>query len=195
MSVSQLLGRLRLALRRLLSAVLYRPTFAHFGRRSWIRRPIMLSGRRWISVGDRCSIRDGARIEVFHRAGEAAPSLRIGDGVTIEQGAHIVCSSSIVIEDDVAIAPRASIVDTTHPLPTERASNVGAAHTPGAHAVVIGAGTMLGVGAVVLPDVRIGKGCVVGANAVVTSDVPDYSVVAGSPARVIRSLRQPGEAT
>ncbi|MEO6802231.1 MAG: DapH/DapD/GlmU-related protein, partial [Granulicella sp.] len=53
--------------------------------------------------------------------------------------------------------------------------------------VEIGEGTLIGMGTMVLPNVRIGKRCVIGANSVVTSDIPDYSIAAGSPARVIRT--------
>jgi len=52
--------------------------------------------------------------------------------------------------------------------------------------VVIGNDVWLGHGATVLSGVTIGDGAVVGARSVVTSDVPPYSVVAGSPARVVR---------
>jgi acetyltransferase-like isoleucine patch superfamily enzyme len=52
--------------------------------------------------------------------------------------------------------------------------------------VVIGDGSWLGHGAVVLPGVTIGKHVVIGANSVVTKDIPDVSVAVGSPARVIR---------
>jgi acetyltransferase-like isoleucine patch superfamily enzyme len=52
--------------------------------------------------------------------------------------------------------------------------------------VVIGDGSWLGHGAVVLPGVTIGKHVVIGANSVVTKDIPDFSVAVGSPARVIR---------
>jgi acetyltransferase-like isoleucine patch superfamily enzyme len=51
--------------------------------------------------------------------------------------------------------------------------------------VIIGAGTWLGIGVVVLPGVTIGQGCAVGANAVVTRDLADFSVAVGVPARVI----------
>jgi acetyltransferase-like isoleucine patch superfamily enzyme len=52
--------------------------------------------------------------------------------------------------------------------------------------VVIGDGSWLGHGAVVLPGVTIGKHVVIGANSVVTKDIPDFSVAVGSPAKVIR---------
>jgi acetyltransferase-like isoleucine patch superfamily enzyme len=52
----------------------------------------------------------------------------------------------------------------------------------------------LGTGCIILPDVRIGKGAVVGAGAVVTKDVPDFTVVAGVPAKQIQTLDMPKEA-
>lgn len=52
--------------------------------------------------------------------------------------------------------------------------------------VVIGHDTWIGHGAVIMPGVRLGHGAVVGSNSVVTKDVPDYAIVAGAPARVLR---------
>jgi sugar O-acyltransferase (sialic acid O-acetyltransferase NeuD family) len=54
--------------------------------------------------------------------------------------------------------------------------------------VQVGEGTQIGTGASVIPGVRIGKWCVIGAGAVVTSDIPDYSVAVGVPARVIKNV-------
>lgn len=56
---------------------------------------------------------------------------------------------------------------------------------PGADTVV-GHDVWIGMDALVMPGVRIGHGAVIGARAVVTRDVPDYAVVAGNPARVVR---------
>jgi phosphonate metabolism protein (transferase hexapeptide repeat family) len=53
--------------------------------------------------------------------------------------------------------------------------------------VTIGHDVWIGHGAVVLPGVQIGNGAVVGANSVVTRDVPAYAVIAGAPAKIIRS--------
>ena len=54
--------------------------------------------------------------------------------------------------------------------------------------VIIKDGAWLGEGCVILKGVTVGKRAVVGANAVVTQDVPDYTVVGGVPARVIRRI-------
>jgi len=59
-------------------------------------------------------------------------------------------------------------------------------------APVIGTGALIGTGAKVLGPVRVGQYASVGANAVVISDVPDYAVVVGLPARVVR-INQPGD--
>ena len=55
--------------------------------------------------------------------------------------------------------------------------------------VFIGEGSYIGINAVIVGNVRIGKHCVVGANSVVTKDVPDYCVAVGSPARVIKDIK------
>ncbi len=52
--------------------------------------------------------------------------------------------------------------------------------------VYIGDGSYIGINAVIIGNVKIGRHCVIGENSVVTKDVPDYTVVAGNPAKIIR---------
>ena len=55
--------------------------------------------------------------------------------------------------------------------------------------VIIGDNTWLGARCIILPGTKIGKGCTIGAaKLVVTKDVPDYSVAAGNPAKVVKKL-------
>ncbi|MDD4957083.1 MAG: hypothetical protein PHH49_07390 [Candidatus Omnitrophica bacterium] len=56
--------------------------------------------------------------------------------------------------------------------------------------VEIGAGTFVGLGAVVFPEVRIGRKCIIGAGSLVRKDVPDGMLVYGSPARTIRKAEK-----
>ena len=71
---------------------------------------------------------------------------------------------------------------------------VGADVTVGHHAILhgcsVGDGSLVGMGATVLNGARIGEGCLVGANALVTEGkaFPDFSLIVGSPAKVVRTL-------
>ena len=56
--------------------------------------------------------------------------------------------------------------------------------------VVVGDNVFIGIGACILPGVTIGNDVIIGAYSVVTKDIPAYSVVAGSPARVIKDIRE-----
>jgi len=72
----------------------------------------------------------------------------------------------------------------------------GAHFAPGATLcglVSVGEAAMVGTSATILPRMKIGRGAIIGAGAVVTKDVPDYAVVLGNPARVIR-IESPEEA-
>lgn len=55
--------------------------------------------------------------------------------------------------------------------------------------VNIGPYSFIGGGCFILPGVTIGKGCIIGVNSVVTKDIPDYSIVVGSPAHIIGSTK------
>ena len=58
--------------------------------------------------------------------------------------------------------------------------------------ITIGNDVWIGMGSYIMPGVSIGNGVTIGANSVVTKDVPDYAIVAGSPARLIK-LKHPEE--
>jgi carbonic anhydrase/acetyltransferase-like protein (isoleucine patch superfamily) len=70
--------------------------------------------------------------------------------------------------------------------------NVSVGHMAMLHGCTIGDGTLIGIKAVILNGARIGRNCLVGANALVTEgkEIPDGSLVVGSPARVVRQLTE-----
>jgi len=174
------------------SQTLFKARVAKLGARSWIQSPIALINPAGISIGDRVFIRDGARLEVVNRQGLAGGKLIIGNRVTIEQGAHIVACDEVIIEDDVCITPRCTIVDTTHPIGTPADGNRGAQIERGPSHVRIKSRAFLGANVVILPNVTIGRNSIIGANSVVTQDIPDDVIAAGAPARVIRSIARNG---
>lgn len=79
-------------------------------------------------------------------------------------------------------------VDPGYPLTIGR--NVTVGHQVILHGCIIGDGSLVGMNAVILNGARIGAGCLVGANALVTEkmEIPDGSLVLGSPARIVRTL-------
>jgi acetyltransferase-like isoleucine patch superfamily enzyme len=112
-----------------------------------------------------------------------APELIIGRGSQVGDYCHITCSKRVEIGEDVLMGQRVFISDSNHVYRDIAAPILAQGLT--ARPVLIGAGTWLGNHAVVV-GCSIGRNCVIGANAVVTRDVPDYCVVAGAPARVIK---------
>ena len=91
---------------------------------------------------------------------------------------------NITIGDRVSIAPRVTLVTSSHPNQSRIRNFAPVSHG----AIVIEDDAWLGAGCVVLPGVRIGRGAVVGANSVVHQDVASLHVVAGQPARTVREL-------
>jgi acetyltransferase-like isoleucine patch superfamily enzyme len=91
---------------------------------------------------------------------------------------------NITIGDRVSIAPRVTLVTSSHPNHSRTRGFAPVAAGP----IVIENDAWLGAGCVILPGVRIGRGAVVGANSVVAHDVPPLHVVAGQPARTVREL-------
>lgn len=96
----------------------------------------------------------------------------------------------ITIEDDVWIASRALILchrrDMSVYYKGERYKNVPLMQLP----VVIKKGACVSMAAIIMPGVTIGEGAVVAAGALVTKDVPAWTIVAGSPAKVLRVLEE-----
>ena len=122
------------------------------------------------SIGDNCNINSHCFIE---------NDVIIGNNVTVKCGVYIW--DGLRIEDDVFVGPNVTFTNDKLPrskVPPERLLNT-----------VLRRGASIGAGAVLLPGIEIGENAMVGAGAVVTRDVPPNSVVVGSPARVVRSIR------
>ena len=107
-------------------------------------------------------------------------SVKVGKRVTIMNGALLMAAGTITIEDDVMIAAHAKIISNNHD-PYDRQVLL-------CKPVVIKQGAWIGAGATILPGVTVGKYAIVGSDSVVSKDVPPFSVVVGSPAKVIKVL-------
>ena len=163
--------------------------FAAFGRGSSAAFPPgSVFGERWIVVGEDTLIGAEVTLSAGMVPGQdlgPVPVLHIGDRCVIGRGSHIVAHHSLVIGDDVFTGPYVYITDQNHgyadpDMPIGR-------QMPHNAAVRIGSGSWLGAGAVVLPGACIGRNVVIAAGSVVRGTIPDRCVVAGVPARVVRS--------
>jgi len=128
----------------------------------------------------------GDGVYVGHRTllkGYYINQLRIGDETWIGPMGFFHSAGGLEIGARVGIGPCVQILTSKH---RELGRSVPPLLAPVDMAkVVIEDEVNLGVGAIVLPGVRIGRGARIGAGAVVTKDVPAYSIAAGCPARII----------
>ncbi|MDB5540410.1 MAG: sugar O-acetyltransferase [Devosia sp.] len=110
-------------------------------------------------------------------------NISIGSNVFINQGCHFMDMGGISIGDDVMIGPKVNLVSAGHPvLPSERRNGIVA------KPIVIGRNVWIGAAATILPGVTIGENAVVAAGALVSRNIPENTMAAGVPARVLKHL-------
>ena len=112
----------------------------------------------------------------------------LGDSVYIGFNCYFG-GGEILLDDEVVIGPFCTVVAGNHTM-KDGSYRFG----PYEYGTIrIGRGTWLGANSTVVSGVTIGRGCLVAAGSVVTKDVPDYTVVGGVPARVIKTVTPEGE--
>jgi len=166
--------------------------FKQFGKNSKIRPGLLLSGGKYISIGNNTTI--GSNVELtandkYKNTGQQFnPEIFIGDNAVINNRSHITSTNKILIGNNVVIGRGVLITDNSHGrssysdmLLHVRKRDI---YSPGA--VVIEDRVWIGNNATILPNVTIGQGAIIAAGAVVTKDVPAFAVAAGNPAKIIK---------
>jgi len=156
------------------------------GSGSKIGFPRQLDGARHITIGAGTRIQPSAWLSAYEEyAGQRfTPRIVIGSNVYIGFFACITSIDEVRIEDDCVFSEFVYLSDHSHGF-DPRNGPIGQQPLTRKGPVSVGANSFIGYHACVLSGVAIGRNCVVGANAVVTKSVPDFSMVAGTPARVI----------
>lgn len=160
------------------------------GHNSFIEEAKSIVGENYIRVGHRTSIGHSAWIAAFDEYLDQTftPKITIGDNVRIGNYACITAVDEIVIKNGCLFSEYIYISDHYHGVdPTTELSpkdqplfSKGKVH--------IGENTFLGYRVTILSGVILGKNCVVGSHSVVNKSFPDYSMVAGTPAKLIKTF-------
>ncbi len=109
-------------------------------------------------------------------------NIRVGRRVFINFGCIFMDRGGITIGDDAFIAPQVKLITENHGLAPDKRRYITS------RSIVIGNNVWIGAGAIVLPGVKIGDNAVIGAGSVVTKDVEANTVVAGNPAKPIKTI-------
>jgi acetyltransferase-like isoleucine patch superfamily enzyme len=141
-----------------------------------------------ISLGNSISLKKDVWLNVATEDPTGEPVIVIDDNCSIGYGSIISAKNRIHIERDVLVAQQVLIVDHNHAY-DDITIPIASQGITGEGKIRIGQGSWIGRGAAIISprgELTIGRNCVVAVNAVVTRSIPDYSVVFGSPATIIK---------
>jgi acetyltransferase-like isoleucine patch superfamily enzyme len=166
----------------ILRGFIYSVFFGKFEFPSYIGKPVFIENFKRIFIGKRVRIFPGARIEVL----DNNSSIVFEDNISIGQNLHIISGGEqeLRIKKNTTFSANVFITNIEHkydkinkhildqPLKSAKTQ--------------IGENCFIGYGAVIQAGTILGKQCIVGANAVVRGTFPDYSVIVGVPARIVK---------
>jgi acetyltransferase-like isoleucine patch superfamily enzyme len=135
-----------------------------------------------IEIGNNVYIGHNSILKGYHKN-----FLKIGDNTWIGQMCYIHSAGGIKIGQSVGIGPCVKILTSVHK--ENNFIDPIISNDLKFDEVVIYDDCDIGIGSIILPGITIGKGSIVGAGSVVTKDIPEYSVYAGNPAKLLRTRR------
>jgi len=133
-----------------------------------VKNNVMIGSRAWFQTVD-------------------SGKISVGSGTHIGRDVVISARDEISIGENCLLSYRVSILDHDHKLDRSIKSPMKSGLTKG-QKVTIGDNCFIGANVCIIKGVTLGKHCAVGANSVVTKSFPDFSVIAGNPARMINTL-------
>jgi acetyltransferase-like isoleucine patch superfamily enzyme len=132
---------------------------------------------------------------------EVGDETKIGAFVEIQKNAivgkhckissHTFICEGVIIEDDVFIGHGVTFTNDTYPRATTMNGSLQTEADWKVERTVIRKGASVGSGVTILSNINVGENAIVGAGSVVTKDVPPNTIVAGNPAKILRSVPTP----
>ncbi len=111
-------------------------------------------------------------------------NIEVGSGFFANYNCTMLDVAKITVGDNCFMAPNVAVYTAGHPIHPDSRNSMYEYGIP----VTIGDNVWIGGNVVICPGVTIGSNCVIGAGSVVTRDIPEWSVAAGNPCRVIRTV-------
>lgn len=159
---------------------LVNPFYHKKGKRATIRRRTRMDVLPWNDF----QLGDNATIEDFTTVNNGVGSVIIGNNARVGLGNTLI--GPVTIKDDVRLAQNVVLSGLNHNY--EDISKPIHAQGVSTATIVVNESTWIGANVTVVAGVEIGKHCVIAGGSVVTKNVPDFSVVVGNPARVIKQF-------
>lgn len=138
-----------------------------------------------ITIGDNVSIARGSILICTGVIAQRGKGITIGSGTGINARAYLAGQGGITIGQDVIFGPDVRIFSENHnyadpgnPIKTQGVTRKG---------VTIGDNCWLGAGVTILDGVTVGRGCVIAAGSIVSRSIPENSIAAGIPAKIIKN--------
>lgn len=178
----------------LYSSFKYCPSNVYFGKIGRLNCP------QYISIGDGTSFGDWIYLTAWdnykciingiEHIQHLTPELIIGNNCNFGAYNHITCTNKVIIGDGCLTGKWVTITDNSHGNTDMDSLLVPPIKRPifSKGPVIIGKNVWIGDKATILPNVTIGDGVVIAANTVVTKSVPAFCVVAGNPARIVKTI-------
>jgi acetyltransferase-like isoleucine patch superfamily enzyme len=164
------------------------------GKSPIIKYPINAIGLSAIRIGNNVNLQKDFKLRAYevYNSIKYCPSITIGDNFYSGTNSCISAIGEIFIGNNVTIASRVTIIDHSH-----GELNYKDIETPVMQRKLVNKGPIsiednvwIGENVVVVAGVTIGKNSVIGANSVVTKDIPEYTIAAGVPAKVIKIIEK-----
>jgi acetyltransferase-like isoleucine patch superfamily enzyme len=166
----------------IIRGLIYKPFFGKFGSPSYIGKPLFIGNFKRIFIGKRVRIFPGARIEVI----DNDASIVLEDNISIGQNLHIISGGGqeLRICKNTTFSANIFIANLDHSYTQIDKHILEQKHIM--RETRIGENCFIGYGVVIQAGTVLGKQCIVGANAVVRGHFPDYSVIVGIPAKIVK---------
>lgn len=131
-----------------------------------------------------CSIGENTKVGAFV---EIQKNARVGKNCKISS--HTFICEGVAIEDDVFVGHNVTFINDAYPRATTREGKLQTEEDWEVEKTLVKKSATIGSGSTILSNITIGENAIVGAGSVVTKDVPQNTIVAGNPAKIIRELK------